>query len=174
MTQTTETIETFDTLTETYALCREELADSLRNLEDELQAVRRNYLQQIKDHAATTQQAKSDLENAIETAPAMFVKPRSFVLHGIKIGFKKSKGKIEPGKNAVELIRKHLADRFDVLVETKEEPIKPALADLTAGERQLIGCKLVGAGDLPFVKATGDNIEKLVDKILEDAGSVED
>lgn len=166
-------IELLDRRAEDYALNRESLAADLREMEAQLNAVRDHFLPALKQSAAATSASKAALEAAIAANSGLFKSPRTMELHGIKFGYKMSKGKIEPGPNTVALIRKNLPEKEETLIKIKEELIKGPLKDLSAGERQSIGCRLVGVGDQLIIKSTTDAIDKVIDKILEDAGTVD-
>ncbi|MFW6217433.1 MAG: hypothetical protein ACOC4K_00410 [Verrucomicrobiota bacterium] len=164
-------IDTIDRLTEAYALHREGLADTLREMEAQLQAVRDHFLPDLKSRASATGQAKDRLAAAILDDPDRFVKPRSIQLHGVKVGFQSVPEKVAPGPNTVELIEKNFPERAEQLIEVKKKPILRALRELTRGERRLAGCQTVEAEDVVLIKPTGDAVEKLVDKIIDDASA---
>lgn len=166
-------IDVIDRLAASYALNREGLADTLREMEAQLQAVREHFLPALKAEAAATGAARDRLAAAIEAQPELFLKPRSVQLHGIKCGIQSVPEKVEPGPNTVELIRKNMPEAFDTLVRVEEKPIKAQLKELSRGDRQRCGCTTTPAEDRVLIKATGDAIETLVDKIIEDASASE-
>ena len=90
------------------------------------------------------------------------------MLHGLKLGYQKGKGKIEweDDDQVVKLIRRHFPDQFDVLIKTAERPIKDALASLTAAELRKIGVTVEETGDVVFVKDSTGNVDKLVKALL--------
>src|SRR4051812_38206990 len=70
------------------------LDDTLSEYERELQAVNDKFMRPLKRQAAATATAEAELHHAIESAPHLFEKPRTLTLHGLKIGFSVSKGKL--------------------------------------------------------------------------------
>jgi esterase/lipase len=113
-------------LTKEFSEARQQLADRVRALEDEIQTVKRRRLTGIKNTVNTVMEKQSQLKAAIEESSTLFVKPRTMVLHGIKIGFQKAKGKISwsDEDQVIRLIKKHLPDQTDVLIKITEKPIK--------------------------------------------------
>ena len=49
----------------------------------------------------------ADLHQAIQDSPELFIKPRTVIFHGIKIGLQKGKGKIEIEKGQYEQVISH-------------------------------------------------------------------
>lgn len=164
-------LDVIERLAGVYAMHREDLAGELKEMEAQLQAVRDHFLPMLKRSAALTGQAKDRLSAAIEAHPELFVKPRSVQLHGIKCGYQAVAEKVEPGPNTVELIEKHFPKAAEVLIKTEKKPVKAQLKELSRGDRRKVGCTTVPSADIVLIKPTGDAIEKMVDKIIEDASA---
>lgn len=164
------TLKEIEALTKAYADRREALAGTVSGLNDELEAVKRKYLARIKQQVASAKDAAANLSAAIEASPALFVKPRTITVHGIKVGFQKGKGKVTfaDGDKVVELIKKHLEDRADVLILTEEKPNKEAIAQLEVAELKKIGCSVTGTGDQVLIKDAAGDVDKLVAALLKE------
>lgn len=150
---------------------RDTLTDRASTLNEELEAAKRRAMRGLRASVAQVAQAQADLLAAIAEAPQLFVRPRSVVLHGVKLGYQKGKGKIdwEDDAKVVKLIRKHFSDQFDVLVKTSEEPIKAALGNLSVDELKRIGVTVESTGDVAFAKDTTAAVDKLVKALLKGA-----
>ena len=74
----------------------------------------------------------------------------------------------------VARIKKHLPEQADVLIRTKEAPVKEALAQLTAAELKKIGVTIEDAGDTVVIKPVDSEVDKLVDALLKGAASDEE
>jgi hypothetical protein len=125
-------------------------------MEDQMPAVRLAI-----DGAA---EAWSILEQTIKDSPHLFVKPRTVTMHGIKLGLEKGKGGLEipdPPKT-IALIKKHLADQADVLIDVKETPAKGALAQLPAADLKRVAVNVKDAGDQVVIRPADSQIDKLV------------
>lgn len=147
---------------------RDLLAERATALQDELDAATRRKLPGLRNAVAAVAQMDADLKAAIEQSPALFVKPRTVVLHGLKLGYQKGKGKIdwEDDEQVVKLIRRHFPEQFDVLCQTTEKPIKAALAGLTVAELKKLGITVEETGDVVFVKDSTASVDKLVKALL--------
>jgi len=156
--------------TKDFAEARERLAQLVGDIESELEAIKRRHMAALKRFVAGTAERHARLKAAIEETPELFVKPRTLILHGVKIGFQKGKGGIEfdDADRVVELIRKHFDDP-DALIRREEKPDKEALAKLSAAELKKIGCAIVDAGDQVVIKPTDGDVEKVVNALLKDA-----
>lgn len=146
-----------------------EMETSIARLEADLDQVRQKHLAGLKRQAGIVARREADLHSAIEQAPGLFLKPRTLVLHGVKVGFTSSPGRIEfdDGEQVIKLVERHFPDRYDELVREKPEPNKDALRNLAADELKKIGCRIEGAGDQVILKRVAGDVERLVNKLIE-------
>ncbi len=159
-----------DALTKAYADGRFALTAHVAALQAELENVRMKHIKAIKRTVASVAEARAKLAAALDESPELFVKPRSQVLHGVKVGFQKGKGKIEyeDADQVVKLIRKHFPEQFDVLVRTTEKPVKEALGSLTAAELKKLGITVEETGDVVLIKPVDGEVDKLVKALLKE------
>lgn len=171
----TPSLGSIEALCRRYADEHNTLADIVGELQADLDAAKRKRLRSIKAAVARTADARSQLAAAVERAPHLFSKPKTLTLFGIKVGFRKQKGKIEyadAGK-VVALIRKHFGDRFDDLVSVKETPLKGALQQLSGAELKKLGVQVEADTDEVVVQSTSDAVDKMVAALLAEAEEVE-
>lgn len=166
------TLTDIDALTKKYADARAHLADLVASLKHEQEQILRNYVKGIKAQVRTAKAAEAALREAITDAPALFVKPRTQILHGIKVGFRKATGKVEfdDADQVVKLIRKHFPEQFDVLVKTEETPVKKALGNLTVAELKKLGIEVADTGDVVEIKDAAADVDKFVAALLKESG----
>lgn len=165
-------IETVDFRAKQFAEARRILNERVTACKAERDAVMRRHLRGIKGAATACAQYQAELRQELEAHPELFVKPRTITLHGIKVGFQKGKGRIEwadPAK-VVELIRRHLGEEGAGLIKVTETPIREALLALDLATLKKIGCTVVETGDQVVIKDTEDAVDKLVARLLADAG----
>jgi predicted ATPase len=155
----------------TLADARALLAERMEALQTEISAAKRRKLPGIKSALGEAANAENDLRALIEHNPGLFVKPRTVVFHGVKLGFQKGKGKMDWADDAqvITLIRKHLADQAEVLIQVTEKPVKEALKNLAAPDLARIGVTVEESGDHVLVKAADSELDKLVDALLKAA-----
>lgn len=153
-----------------FADARRELAAAMEELEDELRRARRRRLPRIKRLAALAAAEHDILAQAIDTNRALFVKPRSRLFHGIRVGLQKGKGKLVIASPAavVKAIRKHFPDRLEDLVKVTETPLKGPLQRLSAADLKRLGVEIEDAGDEVLIKPADSEIDKLVEALLEE------
>ncbi len=164
-------METIERATRLYASTREVLADRVRTLESEIEAIKRQRLPGIKSALARAAEAEGRLRQAIDAAPELFGRPKTVVLHGIKIGYRKATGKLvwDDADQVVTLIRKHFPDQADVLIITTERPSKPALTQLTVVDLKRVGVRVIETGEEIVIAPTDSEVDKLVDALLKSA-----
>jgi len=158
-------------LTKQYADARAVLSERVARLEAALEHSKRQALPGIKFGLAKAAEAESLLRAAIEAAPELFERPRTLILHGVKVGICKAKGKIEwdDADQVVRLIRRHMPGQAEVLICTTERPSKPALAQLSVVELKRLGVRVIETGDEVMVQPTDSEVDKLVSALLKEA-----
>lgn len=153
-----------------FSAARAALSDVCAALHADIEAVKRKHLAALKAAVATAKAKHAAAAALVAESPELFVKPRSFVFHGVKLGYQKEKGKlvIENEEKTVKLIKKHFADKADVLITTIEKPSKEALGQLTGDDLKKLGVIVTADGDVVFVKDTAAEVDKLVAAFLKD------
>ena len=146
-----------------------ELEIKIAQLEADLEIVKQNHLPGLKRQAATLASREADLFSAIENAPDLFLKPKTLIIAGTKIGFANSIGAVEFEDEdfVVSQVRKLLPERFETLVKTKYTPRKDSLRELDEKILGKLGCKVTGAGPVVVVKRVSGDVEKLINKLIE-------
>jgi hypothetical protein len=160
-----------ETAAKNYAQARDLVSNSITVMNDEIEAVKRRHMAKLKARIIHAAGHHSDLKNLIESAPALFLKPRTYIFHGIKVGFTKQKGQIEILDEAktITLIRKHLPNLEDALIQTTETVAKKALSTLSGDDLKKIGCGITNDTDHVVIKPTDSEVEKAVAALLKDA-----
>ena len=168
------TVIDFEKLARDLATARDLLRDRVQALESLIMEMKKKALPGIRTAAERAAEKQLILKGEIQVNPEMFVKPRTMILHGIRFGFQKGKGKIcwEDEEQVIKLIKKNFPDYVETLIEVKECPRKTALADLSAADLKKIGVTIIETGDEVFIKFTDSEIDRIVNAILKetDAG----
>lgn len=122
---------------------------------------------------ATTRAAEryEALYNAVTEAKPAFEQPKTRILHGIRVGYRKAKDTIQVlnEENTCALIKKVLADQQDVLISTTERPVMSALEQLEDDQLKRIGCRRVPGKDEPVAKMADTDIDKIVAALMKGA-----
>ena len=106
----TNDFDDIDQAAKTLRAVRDTLGLRAGALNDDIEVAKRKAMRGLRASVAAVTEAQSGLLATITASPQLFTKPRSIVLHGIKLGFAKGKGRIEWEDDAqvVKLVRKHL------------------------------------------------------------------
>lgn len=154
-----------------FADARSKLSEYVDALNQALESLRRDNLPRIKRQLVRAAELQTQLKEMVAESPDLFVKPKTVVLHGIKVGFEKGKGAIvfDDADQVVTLIDKKLPDLADVLIATTKKPVKAGLAQLTVAQLKSIGCSVEEAGDRVVVRAVDSEVDKLVTALLKGA-----
>lgn len=150
---------------------RERLSAIVTELNAGIEALHRAQMPALRRAVAAVADRHDELKGLIEQHPELFVKPRTVVMHGIKLGYAKGKGSVEfdDADQVVRLIEKHHPDQVDVLVQVEKTPVKAALAQLSAAELKKLGVTVEGTSDVVLIKPTDSAVDKTVKALMKAA-----
>lgn len=154
-----------------YSATHQVLKDRMMELEDEVAKIRRKFLPGIRRACANAAEMKAMLVRMIDDSREHFDAPRTRILHGVKIGLQKGKGKLtwEDDDLVVKLIKKHFPEEtWEMLIKTSEKPRKDGLNGLDVRELRKLGVAAEETADQVVVKPTDSEIDKLVDALLKE------
>jgi arsenate reductase-like glutaredoxin family protein len=167
----TTPIEQIEKATRDFAKARETLSGIVSDMTTAIETIKRSNIKRLKKAVAEAADTESVLRGLVDRHPECFERPRTRTLNGIKCGYQKAKGKIDytDAERVIVLIRKHFPEQADVLISTKESPVKEALAGLAAADLKRLGVTVVEAGDQIVIKAADSEVDKMVDALLKGA-----
>jgi len=163
-------LERIEKATNKYANGRDMLAHAVNDMQIELLAVQNKHLKEIKLWARKTKTAEATLEALVKDNPDLFTRPKTLIISGIKVGYKKDKDQ-RSAKNidkTIKLIRKHMPDQEEVLIKVEESLIKNAIGNLDAEQLKLLGIKFIPGKDQIIIKPTDSEVDKLVAALLKE------
>lgn len=163
------TLTDIEQLTESYAIERDALAALVVEMNEAMEGVKRERLAAIKAAVKSAREAKDKLKIAIVGAGGLFEKPRTRVMHGIKVGFTKQRGSVvfDDEEKVIERIRKQLPkEQVELLIRTKESVHKPAVYDLVANDLKRLGIRITDDCDAVVIKSVDSEVDKLVSALL--------
>lgn len=171
----TPTLEQIAKATRQFADARRELSALVDATNRRMRLIYEDNLHQIRKLLARTTDSRAALEALILAAPELFARPRTIVVHGVKIGLRKGKGGLEwdDEEQVVRLIKKLFPDQADVLIRTSEQPVKNALAELSASDLKRLGVTVEETGDVPVIQPADSVVDKIVKAFFKSASSEE-
>lgn len=149
---------------------RDELQAVITKIDDDHTAVTRKHRPALREAFAKCEGAQAALHTEIQANPDLFVKPRTFTLHGVKVGFAKGKGRLVIVNEAktIELAKKHLdPEQVALVVRVTEAINKKAAAGLTAAELKKIGMHIEEASDEVVLSFVDSALDVLLARLLE-------
>lgn len=165
-------MQQIETLTATYATERDALAALVTEMNDAIEKVKRARLAAIKQAVQKARQAQADLKAAIEDGKSLFDKPRTRVLHGVKVGIIKQRGTVEFDDEAKVIARiraKLPRDQAELLIRVRESVHKPAVYDLAVSDLKRLGIRISADCDAVVIKSVDSEVDKLVSALLAEA-----
>ncbi|MGK2740560.1 host-nuclease inhibitor Gam family protein [Tepidicaulis sp. LMO-SS28] len=164
-----------ENLTKAYADARSALGEAVSDLDAEMVRLKRLRLRRIRNLAEKAANAHAELQATLDESRALFTKPKTRILHGIKVGIMKEKGKLKFDTGmVVKLIKRHMPEKADALIKVTETPQKAALSGLTAADLKKLGVTVIGGGDAVVIKPADSEIDKLVDALLDKDNAAEE
>ena len=166
------TMDRIERLAAEYAKRRDALRETVDTAQAAIDHVKRAYRADLRRRTGAAANARAELLAAIEAAPGLFSKPRTRLLSGIKVGWRKRPGRIEVSDEsaAIEAIRRKLGEEAaEGLIQTREKLNRRGLRDLSARDLMRIGAVAVADADDPIAIPADSEIDKLVDALLDGA-----
>lgn len=165
------TLAEIESLTKKFAEAHTDLSKVVTDLNEALAAIKLAHLAAIKHHVKKTAHHHANLKAAVDESRDLFIKPRTVLFHGIKVGLQKGKGGIifDDAAKVVALIKRHFPEQTELLIHTKEKPDKEALEQLAVADLKRLGCEIADAGDQIVIKPTDSEVDKIVTALLKDA-----
>ena len=153
-----------------YAAERKALADYIAALNGDIQALKDLRLPEIRTQAVRTAAAFDALHTEIDRNRELFQRPKTRLLHGIKLGLRKAAGALTWADEAavVTRIRRLFPSKTDTLLKETAKPVKSALARLPAADLKKLGVNVGDSSDQVLIQVADGDIEKLVQALLED------
>jgi hypothetical protein len=151
---------------------REELASEVESLNAAIDALKRQAIPRIKRLVAAAAESQEDLHYLIDTNQVLFVKPKTQVFWGVRVGLRTATGMLDWDDDSavVDLIRRQFPkSQADLLIKTTEKPIAGALADLEPETLAKIGVRVSRCGEQVFIKPVDGEVDKVVNALLRGA-----
>jgi len=169
-------LDQIDVSARDYAEAQATLGRLATTLHDEMEALRRRHLKSIKLAAAEAALRRADLEQLIRAHPEIFVKPRTFTCHGVRVGYQKGKGKIEcvNEEAVIERIEKILPEQADVLIRIQKKIARSALQTLDVATLRRLGLVITDTEEEIVIKDERGDVARLVAKLLAESEDDQD
>lgn len=170
------TIADIEKATQAFSIERGKLVELVGELQIETENLKRRKIGAIRRAVDATAEKRNSLHNLLAESKDLFTKPRSLILHGVRVGYAKSKGKLDwpDGERVAELIRRHVPEQFDDLIQTRHIPIADALSRLDAALLRKIGVSVIEPDDQVVIRPTDSAVDKIVTALLKGAEELEE
>lgn len=156
---------------------RDHLSGLFATLEAGIEIVKKGSLPEIQKLARQISKQHTELNQLIAANPAMFDKPRTYVVDGLKFGLQKKPGKLEWDSDAALITRIKKAveadaltpEQQDLLINTTEKPVAKALEKLDGKLLKRLGVTISSDTDEVLIKSVDSDVEKAVNAVIRDA-----
>lgn len=159
-----------------YANARDELNGRVQLMQAEMEKVKAEHLPRVRQLVRTIAANRSKLHTAIDQHPELFEKPKTVVVHGMRIGYMKQRGRVEidDEEAVIDRVRKLLPEeQAELLIRVRESVDKNAVADLTVADLKRLGITVTADQDVVVIKPIDGEIDKLVKALLSDAEQID-
>ena len=160
-----------DKATLEYSAAHDVLAGLITEIDEAVMKIKRDRMPALRKAVEKAAAKKANLRGLIDDSRDQFEKPKTRILHGVKIGIIKGKGKLgwDDDAQTVFLIRKHFSKAIaETMIRVKETPISEALNQLDVKLLRAIGVRAEETGDQIVIKPTDSEIDKMVDALLQE------
>lgn len=151
-----------------FAEARDHMAGIVAAINSAIEAIKGEHIKSLRRAVDLASRHHAALHDLVESAPDLFKEPRAVTLHGIKLGWQKGRQRVEweDIDVVVQRIHKHLPDKAGLLIQTKETPVRDALAGLDPAMLKKLGVTITEGGDAVFIKPSNSEVDKLVATLL--------
>lgn len=157
---------------ETYRHGRDHLRALADRANEDIERIKRQHLPKLRRALADVADAEAALRDAVRTSPAeLWRRTRTRVIHGVKVGWSKSRGKVtfDDEAKVVERMRRLLpAEQVALLVRVRESVHKPAVYDLTASDLRRLGISVEDDCDQVVVRDIESELDRALEALLLD------
>jgi phage host-nuclease inhibitor protein Gam len=163
-----ENLKEMERLAHDYNIAHSRLTSRISQYNAAIEAARKKYLPSLRVNVSVLEDVRRKLIGAVEEHPELFARKKSMVLHDVRFGYRKEKGKVSwrHKEKVLELIKRLFPSRAGDLIRTKEDPNKDALAKMPAADLKRLGVTVTDDGDAPFVICSDTEAEKAVKDLL--------
>jgi len=167
----TDHLSRIERLCQDFSSAHAEMRMLVLAIQEELQQVKRRYLARLRASVGKTRERHANLRLAVESAPELFEKPKTRILHGIKIGFRKQKGGITwaDADKVVRALHQQFGGQADAFLHIKQVPDKTALNKLDASTLRRLGVEIHADHDEVVVEPVDGDVDRVVNALIEDA-----
>ena len=160
----------FDVLCARYATALELLASHTSDLRKKVDAAKQQHIDDIRAAIRDAAVIRDEITEQLNANQPLFKKPKTRVLHDIKIGFRKQKGKlvISDAEKLIARLEKEYDGAEGHLVKTRKSVVKSGLEKLPGGELKRLGVTVEDATDIPVVDAVADDVDELIHTLFGD------
>ena len=156
-----------------FAVAHGRLTERVRRLTARVDELQHQATPEIKARADELTAAAGTLRAAIEDNPRAFVRPKTRVIAGVKVGFRKMRGQVsfvDEGK-VIERIRARLpTEQAYMLIRVRESVDKTALADLELTDLRRIGVSVTADEDVVVIDAGEKDVARFVRALIKASG----
>ncbi len=154
--------------TENFAAARRELIALIETINTERHAVTQRHAQNLRELTEVLINERDLLYVHIESNLELFEKPKTRVLHDIKIGYRKmlDEMQIDDVDSVIKRIVKTLPEQVQQLINTKMKLNKPALQKLPENILKNLGVSVNEVGDAMIIKPVGGEFDRIIDALL--------
>ena len=165
------TLADIESLTKKFSDAHADLSQVVTELNEQVEAFKRAALPGIKRAVARAAERKAELAAAVDASHDLFVRPRTVIFHGIKVGLRKGTGGLDwdDEDRTLALIEKRFGEEANAYVKTTKKPLTKALQELDVVTLKKLGITVEDTGDLVVIAPTDSAVDKIVKALLADA-----
>ena len=173
---TTSTLEDIQKRAATLSKTRDVLSGLMHTLQVNIETVKSGSMADIKRVARQIAKQHTELQDLIKANPALFVRPRTHVVDGLKFGLQKQPGKLSWDTDAKLCERIHKLEKsgdiapeaVELLITVTEKLVAKALEKLDAKTLKRLGIEVAADADEPLIKSVDSEVEKAVNAVIKD------
>ncbi len=157
-----------ETLTREYADRHRQVGRLADEMQGELDRLKARHLAGLREAVRLSRAARAQLDAGIQAHPELFDRPRTVIMHGVKIGLAKGKGRltIADERATILKIKQMFGPNAADFLHLTVSPNKTALGELSAGALKKLGVTVAATGDVVVIKPAAGGLEQFLSLLL--------
>ena len=163
------TLAAVERLAARFARRRAELGACVREVQAAIDAARTAGRPTLLRRANAAAAARDELEAALAAAPELFSRPRTRLLSGIRVGWRRPPARVEipDEQRTVTAIRRRFGSESAQYLRERTNVVRAAVRGLPARVLAALGVTVVQPDDAPTIVPADSDLERTVTALLE-------
>lgn len=162
-------IETIEQKSKQYQSLLTELNTIAQTVREKINATTDKHIDAMREVKSKLDKLQEEIKEDVSANKSLFKSPKTKTVHCLKLGFRKSKGKlvVEDKDGAIKKIESDYDGAEGVMIKTEKSIIKKGIESLDAKELKRLGISVITGTEQVVFDVVADNIDDFLSLVFE-------